>query len=169
MADIVEEPKPKKMKQKLLITIFIISTGLILLNRFSNLSISSPLIYWILIFSTYSTFLLLLNKILKEKYRKTTKVLIIIVGILCVGLYSVTYLSFWRTQSIEYINIADENKTIEFQMRDLGGLGFKRRIIEKRKILPKINWVKEIDTTKMNKTAWKKVEIELNEMNMKFP
>ncbi|WP_124019406.1 hypothetical protein [Flavobacterium hydrophilum] len=157
------------MKQKLLITIFIISTGLILLNRFSNLSISSPLIYWILIFSTYSTFLLLLNKILKEKYRKTTKVLIIIVGILCVGLYSVTYLSFWRTQSIEYINIADENKTIEFQMRDLGGLGFKRRIIEKRKILPKINWVKEIDTTKMNKTAWKKVEIELNEMNMKFP
>lgn len=157
------------MKQKLFITIFIISTGLILINRFSNLSINSPLIYWLLIFTTYSTFVLLLNKILKEKYRKTTKVLIIIIGILCLGLYRVTYLSFWGTQSIEYINIADENKTIEFQMRDLGGLGFKRRIIEKRKILPKINWVKEIDTTKMNKTAWKRVEIELNEMNIKFP
>ena len=161
--------KPKKMKQKLFITIFIISIGLILLNRFSNLSISSPLIYWILIFATYSIFLLLLNEILKEKYKKTTKILILIVGILCFGLYRVTYLSFWGTQSIEYINIEDENKSIEFQMRDLGGLGFKRRIIEKRKILPKISWVKEIDTTNMNKTNWKKVKIELNEINMKFP
>ena len=157
------------MKQKLFITIFIISIGLILLNRFSNLSISSPLIYWILIFATYSIFLLLLNEILKEKYKKTTKILILIVGILCFGLYRVTYLSFWGTQSIEYINIEDENKSIEFQMRDLGGLGFKRRIIEKRKILPKISWVKEIDTTNMNKTNWKKVKIELNEINMKFP
>lgn len=157
------------MKQRLFITIFIISTGLILLNRFSNLSISSPLIYWLLIFATYSTFLLLLNKMLNEKYRKTTKFLKIIFGILCFGLYWVSYLSFWGTQSIEYINIADKNKSIELQMRDLGGLGFKHRIIEKRKILPKINWVKEIDTTKINKTAWKKVDINLNEMNMKFP
>lgn len=157
------------MKQKLLITIFLISTGLILLNRFSDLSISSPLIYWILIFVAYSTFILSLNKILKGKYRKTTKVLIIIIAFLCVGLYQITHLSFWGTQSIEYINIADDNKSIEFQMRDLGGLGFKRRIIEKRKILPQINWVKEIDTTKINKTDWKKVEIHLNEMNMKFP
>jgi len=157
------------MKNKLFITLFLISTSLILLNRFSDLSISSPLIYWLLIFTTYSTFFLLLNGILKGKYRKATRILIFIVGIICIGLYYITNLSFWGTQSIEYVNIADENKSIEYQMRDLGGLGFKTRIIEKIKILPNINWIKEIDTTKVIKTEWRKIEIAKNEMNIKFP
>ncbi|MCF6142065.1 hypothetical protein L1S34_12275 [Flavobacterium sp. K77] len=157
------------MKYKLFITLFLISVSLILLNRFSDLSINSPLIYWLMIFVLYSTFFLLLNGILKEKYRKATKILIIIIGVICIGLYRITYLSFWGTQTIEYVNISDENKSIEFQMRDLGALGFKTRIIEKTKILPNINWIKEIDTSKINKTEWKKVEIERNEMNLKFP
>ncbi|WP_208796476.1 hypothetical protein [Flavobacterium fluviatile] len=157
------------MKIKLFITLFIISASLILLNRFTNLSISSPLIYWLLIFASYSIFIFLLNEILKGKYRKALRILIIIIGIICIGLYYITNLSFWGTQTIEYVNISDKNKSIEYQMRDLGGFGFKTRIIEKTKILPTINLIKEIDTTKINKTEWEKVEIEKNEMNIKFP
>ncbi|NRT17196.1 hypothetical protein HNP99_003577 [Flavobacterium sp. 28A] len=157
------------MKIKVFIVIFIISTGLIILNRITNLSISSALIYWFLIFTSYSTFFLLLNEIFKRKYRKATRIFIIIIGFFCVGLFYITNLSFWGTQTIEYLNIADKNISIEYQMRDLGGLGFKTRIIEKTKILPYLNLIKEIDTTKINKSEWERVEIEKNEMNIKFP
>ncbi|TDW47319.1 hypothetical protein EV144_105340 [Flavobacterium sp. 270] len=156
------------MIRKIFYFLFTISTVIILLNRYSDLSINNAFLYWILIFISYASFVFILNIIFKEKFKKASIILIIFIAFSTITLCKLTYLSFWKTQSIEYINIKNNNQTIDFQMRDLGALGFKRRFIKKTKLIPGIDWSEEIDTNKVNREKWKKTNFSVNELHLKY-
>lgn len=74
----------------------------------------------------------------------------------------------WKTQTVLYQNIANSNKTIEFQMRgDRFSFGYKKRIINRLKLFPGFDWTTEIDTAAIDHKQWKKLNLYVNEMALK--
>jgi len=74
--------------------------------------------------------------------------------------------SSYKTQTILYVHKNKPELSIEFQMKDVGALGYKRRIIKRNKNL----FFKQetiIDTTKIDLSKWKKVTIYKNKLNLK--
>jgi hypothetical protein len=77
-------------------------------------------------------------------------------------------LTSYKTQSVLYKHNYDSKLTIEFQMKDIGALGYQRRIVKiKEGFL--FNTVEIIDTTKIDKSKWKFVDEEVNELKLKYP
>ena len=77
-----------------------------------------------------------------------------------------TIFSSYKTQTIVYIHKNNPELSIEFQMKDIGALGYKKRIIKRNK---KVFFNQEvvIDTSKIDLSKWKKVNINKNELNLK--
>ncbi|UOQ70523.1 hypothetical protein [Hymenobacter cellulosilyticus] len=75
----------------------------------------------------------------------------------------------WQTQSIDYVNRESSNTVIEFQMKDVGALGYRRRTVEKIRLLPGINWMKEVDSGKVDTLLWKPVHLDVNELGLLYP
>ncbi len=75
-------------------------------------------------------------------------------------------LSSYKTQTILYVHKNNPELSIEFQMKNIGALGYKRRVVKRNK---KLFFKQEtvVDTTKMDLSKWKKVNIDKNEMNLK--
>ena len=65
----------------------------------------------------------------------------------------------------QYIHLP--NRTIEFQMKDVGGLGYNRRTVVRLKLLPYISWIEEIDLKNVDKADWKEVDIDVNGIGLK--
>lgn len=78
------------------------------------------------------------------------------------------YLSKWKTQEILYINKNDKNEKIIFQMKDIGALGYKKRIVKQTKIFF-YNKNTLIDTLEIDKRKWTKTNKFVNELNLKLP
>ena len=74
--------------------------------------------------------------------------------------------SSYKTQTILYVHKNNPELSIEFQMKDIGALGYKRRIIKRNK---KLYFKQEIviDTTKIDMSKWRKVNIDKNKLNLK--
>ena len=88
-----------------------------------------------------------------------------IVGALCFIQSFLTWGGDWKTQTILYKNLTNENKTIEFQMRgDRFSFGYKKRVINRLKLLPGFDWTTDIDTTTINHRQWRKINLYVNEM-----
>lgn len=77
-----------------------------------------------------------------------------------------TLFSSYKTQTIIYVHKNNPELSIEFQMKDIGALGYKRRIIKRNK---KLFFKQEtiIDTTKIDLSKWEKVNIYKNELNLR--
>lgn len=73
----------------------------------------------------------------------------------------------WKTQSIEYQNLQLVNRTIEFQLQDIGARGYHRRFVDRIKILPFLEWTKEVEIDSVDASSWLKVDIYVNEMGLK--
>ncbi len=76
--------------------------------------------------------------------------------------------SGWKTQEILFVNIENPRQRIEFQMEDVGSLGYNKRIV-KVNLGFSFNPTSIIDTSKIDKSKWKKVSVSVNELNLKFP
>ncbi|MEM9391908.1 MAG: hypothetical protein AAGA02_15625 [Bacteroidota bacterium] len=50
----------------------------------------------------------------------------------------------WRTQTIVYQNMQNRNRTIEFQMQDIGALGYNRRHIDRTKIFSFLEMIRKL-------------------------
>lgn len=72
----------------------------------------------------------------------------------------------YKTQTILYQNKKDKNIIIEFQMQDIGALGYNRRVVKVEKGMF-FNSAETIDTTKVDKSDWEKVDIDVNELGLK--
>ncbi|MDQ8012727.1 MAG: hypothetical protein REI96_09790 [Flavobacterium nitrogenifigens] len=155
------------MNKIIIYSAFIISTSILLLDKYSEIDINNPKLYYSLLIISTSFFISILNIFSNKKYQKIKTIVTIINIIVIFALYH-TFSNFWKTQTIEYQNIENTNKTIDFEMKDIGALGYNRRLIEKTKILPGIDLVKEIDTNKIDLKKWKKVVIDVNELNLKY-
>lgn len=101
----------------------------------------------------YIIFLILLSIILVVAYPK---------------IMNFIFSSDWKTQEIIYKNIQNPKENIQFQMQDIGALGYNKRIVKVKTGLF-FNSYQEIDTLNLNKEKWKRVNIFVNELNLKIP
>ena len=104
---------------------------------------------------------------------------IILITIISVALLTgITFLInpflFWhigvpyKTQTIIFKNRKDPLSTIVFQMQDSGAFGYNRRIV---KVRQGIIWdsINNIDTSLLNHDNWERVNIDVNELGLKYP
>ena len=77
--------------------------------------------------------------------------------------------SSWHTQSILYQSRHSRFKTIEFQMQDIGALGYNERKIEVQYLTPYFMIAKVIPNNAAIGSEWISVEKDVNELGLKYP
>jgi len=75
----------------------------------------------------------------------------------------------WRTQTILYQNGHLSFKTVEFQMQDIGGLGYNKRTVEVFYLTPFFMITGEVSNDIDKRVEWVKVDKDVNELELKFP
>ncbi len=75
--------------------------------------------------------------------------------------------SVFKTQSIYYVNIKNPNQKVEYQMQDMGAFGYNKRYVEATNYFGLFMKIKLIEQIEYDESEWKKVDINLNELN--FP
>lgn len=74
----------------------------------------------------------------------------------------------YETQTILYESTYCSCKTIEFQMQDIGALGYNRRYVEVTYLTPWFMITEEIDPDKKRGKEWIRVDKDVNELNLKY-
>lgn len=75
----------------------------------------------------------------------------------------------WHTQTILYKNKNFNFKKIEFQMQDIGSLGYNKRKVEVFYLTPLFMITNEISNNLDENSEWEKVNIDVNELGLKYP
>jgi hypothetical protein len=95
---------------------------------------------------------------------------IILVFILILGPMKIMFSSgAWQTQTILYQNRHLSFKTVEFQMQDVGALGYNKRTIEVFYLTPLFMITSKIPNDIEKRVEWVKVDEDVNELGLKFP
>jgi hypothetical protein len=151
------------MKRLTILGLFIITTTLLLLDSFTPLDITNSIVIFIIRLLSYSTFaILLIGFLLKQKGEKLILYSGLTVGFLFIISFPFSWNLEWKTQTIMYQNLHLANRTIEFQMQDMGALGSSSRTVDRMKIFPYFDWTKKINTDNIDTLTWKKVDIDIN-------
>lgn len=74
----------------------------------------------------------------------------------------------WMTQEIIYEHRTRPGRTIEFQLMNPGPGGYRRRTVDRQRLVPGFEWLQEVDPDKVDTTEWKRVNREINELGMKY-
>lgn len=125
--------------------------------------------YWGIIIGTLC--ILIWNSLLLSKNQKILGIVlplgIIVYLIACSNPLTVLFRSgTWKTQTIEYES-KDKNRTIEYQMQDIGVFGFNRRTVEVKYITPWFMIVGYPKDNPVNNTEWTRVNTDINELELK--
>lgn len=75
----------------------------------------------------------------------------------------------WRTQSILYQNGHLSFNTVEFQMQDVGALGYNKRTVEVFSLTRFFMITSKVPNDIDKRVEWVKVDKEVNELGLKFP
>ena len=75
----------------------------------------------------------------------------------------------WRTQTILYQNGHLSFKTVEFQMQDVGALGYNKRTVEVFYLTPLFMIASEVPNDIDKRVEWVKVDNNVNELELKQP
>ncbi|WP_417940868.1 hypothetical protein [Flavobacterium sp. RS13.1] len=155
------------MKTTILYTLFLITTTLTLVNRYTPLYINNSILHFIILFIAALTFVFIASQLFGKLKRSKSRLLaFIIVGVVCFIKSFLTWGGDWKTQTILYKNLTNDNKNIEFQMRgDRFSFGYKKRVVNRLKLFPGFDWTTDIDTAKIDQKHWKKMNLYVNEMN----
>jgi hypothetical protein len=154
------------MKNLILYIAFLISAPLLFMNRYTDLYINNSVVHFLVLVLASITFIFILGQAFgKLRTTKSKLFTIVMVGIVCFIHSFLTWGGDWKTQTILYRNISNDNRTVEFQMRgDRFSFGYKKRIINRLKLVPGFDWTTDIDTTTINRKEWQKRNIYVNEM-----
>ncbi|UWY27024.1 hypothetical protein N4T20_14975 [Flavobacterium sp. TR2] len=154
------------MKKAIIYIIFLSTSALILLNRYTELYINNSIVHFIIFYASALSLVFIIGRFLgKLKTSISIFSTVFIVGVLCFINAFLTWSGDWKTQNILYQNINAPRKTIEFQMRgDRFSFGYKKRIVNRTRLFPAFDWITDIDTAAINTKEWKKNEIYVNEM-----
>lgn len=154
------------MKTTILYVLFFITTALTLVNRYTSFYINNSILHFIILFISALTFVFIIGQLVGKLKRSRSQLLaFIIVGVLCFIKSFLTWGGDWKTQTILYTNLTNDNKTIEFQMRgDRFSFGYKKRIVNRLKLFPGFDWTTDIDTSTIDQKHWKKMNLYVNEM-----
>jgi len=149
--------------------VFLISTGVIAVERFTPVYINNSyvrLFFYIVsasLFSFWAGWILFGFKAVKKR-----KLIFFTVAGLCVLKAYLTWGGDWKTQTILYANKDSGRSTIEFQMRgDWYAFGYKKRIVERKKIIPFFDYITDVDTVTIDKAVWKRVDKKVNQLKLK--
>jgi hypothetical protein len=75
----------------------------------------------------------------------------------------------WRTQIIIYKHKHLKNRTIEYQMQDVGSLGYHKRTVEVIYLTKLFMIIKDMPNDIDEKIEWERIDKEINEMGIKYP
>lgn len=75
----------------------------------------------------------------------------------------------WHTQTILYQNGHLSFKTVEFQMQDVGALGYNERTVEALYLTPLFMITSKVPKDIDKRVEWVKVDKDVNELKLKFP
>lgn len=75
----------------------------------------------------------------------------------------------WRTQAILYRNENSSFRTVEFQMQDVGALGYNARTVEVLYLTPLFMLTYAVPDDLEKRPEWVKTDIYINELHLKFP
>ncbi|ULQ57150.1 hypothetical protein KJS94_02925 [Flavihumibacter rivuli] len=75
----------------------------------------------------------------------------------------------WRTQTILYQNGHLNFNTVEFQMQDVGALGYNKRTVEVFYLTPLFMITSEVPNDIDKRVEWIKVDKDVNELEIKSP
>lgn len=149
--------------------IFAIATSLILLERFTALEINNSYVRLLLYIISASLLCFWIGWILFgfKAVKKRLLIFFSVAALICLKAY-LTWGGDWKTQTILYANKQSNSRTIEFQMRgDWYAFGYKKRIVERKKIIPFFDLTYDVDTTKLDKTIWKRIDKKVNALKLK--
>jgi hypothetical protein len=158
----------------IVISVFALTLGQIIPIEFNN-NTNQSYFYSYIIFGLPISIGLTLFGTIKSQNKKFKNLLIgfstIVLSIICffVLVTSMFRIGFgaWTNETILYRNINNKELTINQQIYDLGAFGYgKRRTAEIIPFLKYFELVKIIDTTKIDKTKWLKVN---EEGDLQFP
>ena len=75
----------------------------------------------------------------------------------------------WRTQKVLYTHGHLPFKQVEFQMQDVGALGYNKRTVDVTYLSDNFMIVSPIDYDITSRVEWIKADIEVNELGLKIP
>ncbi len=162
------------MFTKILNIAFYLTVTLFLLDRLPNFDIKNQtlktLIYWGILIET--PLVLIWNAyIQKTKLKKLIWAIFPIITLISIFIINPMIILFssgaWQTQTILYKNTHLNFKQIEFQMQDIGALGYKKRTVEVIYLTPFFTISSSIPENIEQKLEWIKVDEEINEVEFK--
>lgn len=167
------------LKRKISITlnvIYVVALLLFLLDALSPIEIKNQEVKSFAYITTIigSPLILLWNlNTLKTKHKKIIGgviPLVVIIGLIIVNPLNVFFSSIaWKTELIEYQSATTSNRKIEFQLQDMGALGYNKRTVEVYYLSPLFTIVTTPEHHPDGNPDWIKTDIEVNETGLKFP
>ncbi|MCF6361491.1 MAG: hypothetical protein L3J29_12110 [Cyclobacteriaceae bacterium] len=168
--------KIKKYISKILNEIFILTILLFVLEGLTSFEIKSQAIksftYYGIMALTPLTLIwnLWTCKTRKWKIIGSAIPTLVLIGILIIGPLKIAFsASTWRTQKIIYQNGHLNFKKVEFQMQDVGALGYNKRTVEVIYLTDLFMIVSPIEKDIDDRVEWVKVDKDVNELGLKFP
>jgi len=74
----------------------------------------------------------------------------------------------WMTQEIIFEHRTRPGRTIEFQMMNPGPGSYRKRTVDRQRLLPGLEWLYEVELERVDTTNWKRVNREINELGIKY-
>ena len=108
------------------------------------------------------------GKTTKRKIIGSISTALIFIGILIIGPSKIAFSSStWKTQRVIYEHDHLSFKKVEFQMRDIGALGCKRRTVEVIYLTDLFMIVSPMEKEIDSRVEWTSVNKEVNELGLK--
>lgn len=155
-------------KSLTLLTVFLICAVLLFLDANTALYINNTIVHFVIFFVAVAS-----PPILIAAYFLNLKsgnvILTILFSALCIS-FLTAFLSWngdWKTQTIIYRHLENPTQTIEYQMRgNRFSFGYQRQIVQREKVLPFVDLITPADTSKINKSQWRYLNLVINEMKI---
>ena len=168
--------KTKKYISTLLNGIFILTVLLFLFDGLTSFEIKSQAIksftYFGLLVLTPMTLVWNLWTLKKRKWKIISSILptITLIGIMIIGPMKIMFSAgSWKTQTVLYQNGHLTFKKVEYQMQDVGALGYNKRTVEVIYLTDLFMIVSPVEKDIDDRVEWVKVDKEVNELGLKFP
>ena len=159
--------------KRVIIWVFVLFLALTILTLTTPLAFKNHLLRNIIYFLTV-LLSFIVAKEFKNKYLRNVIRLLPLATILFIIISSLIFDPFannitndWKTVSISYRKINHSDTYIGQQMLDIGGLGYRRRIVKVIPITPFLNWITPIDTNKLSGN-WVRVNEDYSPFNWKY-
>ena len=168
--------KTKKYISTLLNGIFILTVLLFVFDGLTSFEIKNQAIksftYFGLMVLTPMALVWNLLTLKTRKWKIISSILptIALIGIMIIGPMKIMFSSgSWKTQTVLYQNGHLTFKKVEFQMQDIGALGYNKRTVEVIYLTNLFMIVSPVEKDIDKRVEWIKVDKEVNELGLKFP